>query len=84
MTPNQEQRLEAAENAIRLLVDNQALVAENQRLLAALVRMMEGRVEEARKQTEEYQRDTHQFHRLLLQVARKNGWLDEEPEVNRE
>lgn len=84
MTPNQEERLEAAENAIRHLVDNHALIAENQRLLITLFRMMEGRVEQGRNQTEEYQRDTQQFHRLLLQVARKNGWLDDEPEANQE
>ena len=84
MTPKQEQRLEAAENAIRQLVDSQTLIAENQKLLTALIRMMEGRVEEGRNQTEEYQRDTQQFHRLLLLVARKNGWLDDEPEVNQE
>ena len=84
MTPNQEERLEATENAIRELVKIHALVLENQKQVIVLIRMMEDRVEEGRKQTEEYRRDTQQFHRLLLLVARRNGWLDEEPDANRE
>ena len=71
MTQNEEARLATAERGIELLI-------ENHRLLTLYTLKMDERLEEHREQHKDYQRDVQQLMNVILRMAQKQGWLDDE------
>ena len=65
-----EERLTNLEEVTKLLTNNLLLLTD-------IVQYLKTETVERKKQTEERHRDSVPFQRLLIYIARKNGWLEQ-------